>query len=106
MGGSEWGFPLYSQDQLLNLLDLVKAHNLADPSTVGEKITVGGILRHNGKYYLFINNGGGRDLTTAFFERYYQGVIYYPFSKPVWWHKCQDYAWKCTPASPEPRSIF
>ena len=105
MGQSEWGILITSQADLDAIIKLISAHNSSSPEKVGEDLTIGPILRHLGKLYLCLHNGGGRDLTSHFLEMHYSGDIFYPFQKPTWWRECQNYAWKPTSAEDRPPSF-
>jgi hypothetical protein len=105
MGRSEWGFPLTSQADLDQILKLITAHN--NNPELGETLDIGGILKHDNRLYLYITNGGGRELTSDFFEQNYSGEIYYPFDKPDWWNECKNYVWSAKgPEDKPPGNLF
>ncbi len=103
MGKSEWGF-LIESDKDLNLLkQIIQEHNNGGTSDseqmhkkqmYGEELFFYAILTHNNKFYACVGNGGGREYTSDFFMSKWTGIIYYPFNKPNWWLKCQNYVWK------------
>jgi hypothetical protein len=105
MGMSEWGIELTQQADIDALLKMIADHNLA---RLAEDLRFHAIIVHDGQKFACIGNGGGREETSEFIEKYPYNfkTIYYPFLKPSWWNSCDDYLWKAKTDNDVPKNIF
>ena len=97
MGFREWGFLIKSEQDTIEVLELIDKHNkleIGDPSR-GEDLSFSCIIQNkeSNDYYLCVGNRGGGIFTSNFIKSNYVKPVYYPFEKPKWWSDESQYTY-------------
>ena len=80
MGRSSWAIRVRTLQELEQVLETVKDHNMSED--VGETLTLSYVTKYEGDRFLVLENSGGREKTNLYLLGRLQMLIYLPFAKP------------------------
>jgi hypothetical protein len=97
MGRTEYAIKLTTINDAREVINAINNHNnCKDWERRGEYIYISGYLDFNDKCYMVAGNGGGRTMTSEWFDNYFPYTIEWHgmCDKPNGWYECEDYIWK------------